>query len=78
MLDMLGYHYFLLGLQLPSRLQSITRLFIVLGIQRHMCVKVLPKFIEKSCIATPHCREWTCPLQVLLSVQCSLQMNPVS
>jgi len=30
------------------------------------------------CVATPHGREWTRPLRVLLAAQCPLQMNPIT
>jgi len=37
-----------------------------------------PKVIWIECIATPHGRNWTCPLHVLLAVQYPLQMNPIT
>jgi len=40
--------------------------------------KSFPKSFGKSCITTPHSREWAHPLHVLLSVQCSLQICPIT
>jgi len=39
---------------------------------------VLFKVIWEDCVATPHSRECTRPLRVLLAVQCPLQTSPLS
>jgi len=39
-------------------------------------IKSFPKSFGKSHVAIPYDREWTRPLRVLLSVQCSLQVSP--
>jgi len=40
--------------------------------------QVLSKVIEEKRVATPHGREWTHPLRVLLAAQYPLQTNPVT
>jgi len=40
--------------------------------------QVFPKSFGKSQIATPHGREWTWSLLVLLSVQCSMQTSSIT
>jgi len=43
------------------------------------CAKqVLPKVIWEERVATPHGREWTRPLRVLLAAQYPLQTNPIT
>ena len=44
----------------------------------NMFKQVLPKVIWEECVATPHGRECTCPLRVLLAVQCPLQTSPIT
>jgi len=40
--------------------------------------QVLPKVIWEECVDTPHGREWTRMLRVLLAVQCPLQTSPIT
>jgi len=43
-----------------------------------MAKQVLPKVIWEEHVATPHGRDWTRQLHVLLAAQYPLQMNPVT